>query len=51
LIRFGQFENIQYVSGAGLNKTRRWFPIPFSILQKSSIKEDGTPYWTQNEGY
>ncbi|MBR1516328.1 MAG: RagB/SusD family nutrient uptake outer membrane protein [Paludibacteraceae bacterium] len=51
LIRFGQFEKVQYVTGAGLNNTRRWFPIPYSVLQKSSIKEDGTPYWTQNAGY
>ena len=51
LIRFGQFEKVQYVTGAGLNNTRRWFPIPYSVLQKSSIKADGTPYWTQNAGY
>ena len=54
LIRFGQFENIQYVRDAGGNstqKTRRWFPIPFSVLEKSFIGEDGQPIWTQNEGY
>jgi len=49
LIRFGQFENVQYVTNKA--PTRRWFPIPFAILQKSSLKPDGTPYWTQNEGY
>lgn len=49
LIRFGQFENVQYVTNKAA--ARRWFPIPFAILQKSSLKPDGTPYWTQNEGY
>ena len=49
LIRFDQFENVQYVTNQA--KTRRWFPIPFAILQKSVIGEDGKPLWTQNEGY
>ena len=51
LIRFGQFENVQYVTGKGKEATRRWFPIPFTILNNASVKEDGTKYWTQNEGY
>ncbi|MGN1225924.1 MAG: RagB/SusD family nutrient uptake outer membrane protein, partial [Candidatus Cryptobacteroides sp.] len=49
LIRFGQFENIQYVTNN--DKTRRWFPIPFSVLQKSVVDENGNKVWTQNEGY
>lgn len=49
LIRFDQFENVQYVTNQA--KTRRWFPIPFAILQKSVVGEDGKPLWTQNEGY
>lgn len=49
LIRFDQFENVQYVTNQA--KTRRWFPIPFAILQKSVVGEDGQPLWTQNEGY
>jgi len=49
LIRFGQFENVQYVTNQA--PTRRWFPIPFAILQKSVVGEDGKPLWTQNEGY
>ena len=48
LIRFDQFENVQYVTNKAL--TRRWFPIPFAILQKSVVV-DGKPLWTQNEGY
>ena len=49
LIRFDQFENVQYVTQKA--KTRRWFPIPFAILQKSIVGEDGNALWTQNEGY
>jgi hypothetical protein len=49
LIRFNEFENVQFVTQKAL--TRRWFPIPFAILQKSVIGEDGNPIWTQNEGY
>ncbi|MGN0186880.1 MAG: RagB/SusD family nutrient uptake outer membrane protein [Paludibacteraceae bacterium] len=50
LIRFGQFENIQYVSNKA--ETRRWFPIPYSVLQKAVIDpETGTKLWTQNPGY
>ncbi len=49
LIRFDQFENVQYVTNTA--KTRRWFPIPFAILQKSVRDENGNALWTQNEGY
>lgn len=49
LIRFGQFEKLQYVTQT--SPTRRWFPIPFTVLNTSNIREDGTKYWTQNEGY
>ena len=49
LIRFDQFENVQYVTNKA--KTRRWFPIPFDILQKSVVDENGQKLWTQNEGY
>jgi len=49
LIRFEQFENIQYVTNKAL--TRRWFPIPFTVINNSNVREDGTKIWTQNEGY
>jgi len=49
LIRFDQFEKIQYVTNSA--KTRRWFPIPFSVLEKSVVDESGNKLWTQNEGY
>ena len=49
LLRFGQFEKVQYVTQT--SPTRRWFPIPFTILKNGKLREDGTPYWTQNEGY
>lgn len=52
LIRFGQFENIQYVKqGGNTDKARRWFPIPYSILEKCERDEQGNPIWTQNRGY
>ncbi len=50
LIRFGQFEKIQYVKNTA--KTRRWFPIPYSVLQKAVVDpETGKRIWTQNPGY
>ena len=50
LIRFGQFENVQYVTQKA--ETRRWFPIPFSVLEKSYIDpETGESIWSQNPGY
>ena len=50
LIRFGQFEKIQYVKNT--SETRRWFPIPYSVLQKAVVDpETGKKLWTQNPGY
>ena len=49
LIRFGEFENVQYVTAR--DKYRRWFPIPFSVLEKSVRDENGNAVWTQNPGY
>lgn len=49
LIRFGQFENVQYVTNK--SETRRWFPIPYKVLETSSLDENGQKYWTQNAGY
>lgn len=50
LIRFGQFEKIQYVKNTA--ETRRWFPIPYSVLQKAVVDpETGKKLWTQNPGY
>jgi len=53
LIRCGEFEKIQYVRNGDGNElvTRRWFPIPFQILEKAERDEKGNPIWTQNEGY
>lgn len=49
LIRYNQFEKVQYVTTNAI--TRRWFPIPFSVLEKSYVDENGKQIWTQNEGY
>lgn len=50
LIRFGLFEKIQYVKITA--ETRRWFPIPYSVLQKAVVDpETGKKLWTQNPGY
>jgi len=53
LIRFGKFGDpkyVQYVTKT--EKFRNWFPIPYSVLEKSKIDETtGKRYWTQNEGY
>ena len=50
LIRFGQFEKIQYVKNTA--ETRRWFPIPYTVLQKSvTDPATGKKIWTQNPGY
>ncbi len=49
LIRFGLFENVQYVDNK--SETRRWFPIPYTVLQKAVVGEDGVKIWTQNPGY
>ncbi len=52
LIRFGKYNDpkyLQYV--AGTEDHRKWFPIPYSVLEKSKLDENGKPYWTQNPGY
>ena len=49
LIRFNQFDKVEYVTGN--EDFRRWFPIPFSVIEKAKRDENGTPIWTQNEGY
>ncbi len=52
LIRYGKFNDptyVQYVTGT--EEHRKWFPIPYSVLEKSLRDENGNPYWTQNEGY
>ncbi|MFV0467419.1 MAG: RagB/SusD family nutrient uptake outer membrane protein, partial [Dysgonomonas sp.] len=49
LIRFGKFSTIQYVEGT--ESFRKWFPIPYSVIEKSVRDENGNPIWTQNEGY
>lgn len=52
LIRFGKFNNpayVEYVSAT--DAYRKWFPIPYSVLEKSKRDENGKAIWTQNEGY
>lgn len=52
LIRFGKFNDpnyIDYVSAT--DNYRKWFPIPFSVIEKSPRDSEGKPLWTQNEGY
>jgi len=52
LIRFGKFNDpkyVQYVTAT--DNYRRWFPIPYSVLEKGKRDEQGNPIWTQNFGY
>ena len=49
LIRFDQFEKVEYVKNTA--NERRWFPIPYAILEKAERGEDGKSIWTQNKGY
>lgn len=49
LIRFGKFESVEFVSNK--DPLRKWFPIPYSILEKAVRDEYGNPIWTQNPGY
>ena len=49
LIRFNKYHQVQFVSAT--DKYRNWFPIPYSVLQKSLKDENGNSIWTQNEGY
>ena len=53
LIRFGKFADSKYVDYVtAKQKYREWFPIPYSVLEKSKINEEtGERYWKQNEGY
>ena len=53
LIRFGKFADNKYVDYVtATQKYREWFPIPYSVLEKSKINEEtGERYWKQNEGY
>jgi hypothetical protein len=52
LIRFGKFNDptyLQYVEAK--DDYRKWFPIPFSVLEKGKLDENGNRIWTQNYGY
>lgn len=53
LIRFGKFNKpdyLEYVTAK--DDYRKWFPIPFSVLEKGKIDETtGKRFWTQNKGY
>ncbi len=52
LIRFDKFNDpsyIQYVEAT--EDFRKWFPIPYAILEKAPRDENGEPLWTQNPGY
>lgn len=52
LIRFGKFGDATYVDWVASNDTKwNWFPIPYSVLEKSVRDENGNPIWTQNPGY
>ena len=49
LIRYNKYHLVEFVSAT--DKYRNWFPIPYSVLQKSLRDENGNSIWTQNEGY
>ena len=49
LIRFGKYSSVEFVTAK--DNYRNWFPIPYSVLQKSLKDENGNSIWTQNEGY
>ncbi|MBQ9582783.1 MAG: RagB/SusD family nutrient uptake outer membrane protein [Bacteroidales bacterium] len=52
LIRFGKFNKSDYVQFiTATDEYRKWFPIPFKVLEKSVRDQDGNPVWTQNPGY
>lgn len=52
LIRYGKFNDIQYVASSAKTAVRKWFPIPYSILEKSLIDpQTGQKVWTQTPGY
>lgn len=49
LIRYDEYGKIQYCGNK--SETRNWFPIPYSVLEKSPRDENNEAIWTQNEGY
>ena len=52
LIRFGKYNDPTYVQFiTKRDEYRKWFPIPFKVLEKSVLDENGNKLWTQNEGY
>ena len=53
LIRYDKYHSIQYVTDPkAKEKVRKWFPIPYSVLEKSLIDETtGQKIWTQTPGY
>ena len=53
LIRYDKYNSIQYVTDAKAKQAvRKWFPIPYSVLEKSLIDEKtGQKIWTQTPGY
>ncbi len=52
LIRFGKFNDPSYIDYVtATDNYRKWFPIPFSVIEKSPRDGEGKPLWTQNEGY
>lgn len=52
LIRFGKFNKADYVQFiSATDEYRKWFPIPYKVLEKSVRDENGNPIWTQNPGY
>lgn len=52
LIRYNKFSDSNYVQYVvGKEDFRKWFPIPYSVIEKSVRDENGDPIWTQNPGY
>ncbi len=52
LIRFGKFNDSDYVEFVtGKDDYRKWFPIPYAVLESSLRDENDNPIWTQNPGY
>ncbi|MPN16104.1 hypothetical protein SDC9_163442 [bioreactor metagenome] len=52
LIRYNKFSDSNYVQYVeGKEDFRKWFPIPYSVIEKSVRDENGNPIWTQNPGY
>ena len=52
LLRFNKFSDSNYVQYIeGKEDFRKWFPIPYSVIEKSVRDEQGNPIWTQNNGY